>query len=188
MSVELFLDLSNIWVIVCSRARVLSWRELLVFDVNGRFEYFTNGLRSLEVTDWCSLFSNLRVWIVQGWTDCIMASSGVHILIDFLARNGRRLRNRFVHRLFMLVAVVFGSRFVQFRRLTREFQALKVGSWPWVCQVGRGLVTAGAWGSWAETRDLHSLLDAWPTLLTFVLNELDIMSLTVPTTFTFSAA
>ena len=81
LRVEYFLSLGNddFILLVLTWTRVISRWELLVLNIDGRFEHLSCLLGSLKVTDRSSLFSSMKVWVIQSWADCVEATSSIHV-------------------------------------------------------------------------------------------------------------
>lgn len=100
-------------MIVSTWTWIIARWELLVFDVDSGLKNFAHGLGRLEIADRRSFLDFILVWIVESWADRVKASTRVHVLINFLGRDGRRFRLYFYHRVLVVLRKVLFTRFVQ---------------------------------------------------------------------------
>ena len=99
-------NLGHLRLIVSTRARIVTWRELFILDVNGGLKDFASGFGTLKVTNGGSFLSDLRIWIVKSRSNSVEATACIHVLVDFLGRNRGRLERGLVHRILVLVRQV----------------------------------------------------------------------------------
>jgi hypothetical protein len=113
---------------------ILGW-VLLVLDVNSGLEDLACLRRFLEVTNGSSLLVSMMVRVVQGRTNGVLSSTGVHIYVHFLGGDGRWLWHHFVDLVLVRVGEVLLTCSVQVCGQTSELETVEVGAWTWVCQV-----------------------------------------------------
>ena len=111
--VEGFRLLGFLGAIVLTRTRIVSRRILLVLNIDGRLENLARLLRGLEIADGCSLFRVVQVWVVEGRADSVEATTCIHVLIDFLGRDGCGTRLQLVDLFFVLLSQVLLTGLVQ---------------------------------------------------------------------------
>lgn len=102
----MLLNLGYLGLIVSSRSRVVTGRELFVLNVNGRLKDFASGFGTLKVTDGSSFLRDLRIRIVKSRANGVKATARIHVLVDFLGGDRGRLELGLVHLFFVLVRQV----------------------------------------------------------------------------------
>lgn len=106
-------NLGHLRLIVSSRARIVTGRELFVLDVNGGLKDFASGFGTLKVSNGGSFLSDLRIWIVKSRANGVEATACIHVLVDFLGGDRGRLERGLVHLLPVLVRQVLCTSLVQ---------------------------------------------------------------------------